>query len=55
MTENYRYPNILQAIWILISLHILSTVLLILWYILVRATGFQLLARQNLSSGSPVL
>ena len=44
MTENQRYPNILQAIWILISLHILSWVLLTLWYILVRVTGFLFLA-----------
>ena len=43
MTQNQRYPNILQAIWILISLHILSWVLLILPYILVRVTGFLLL------------
>ena len=44
MTENQRYPNILQAIWILILLHILSTVLLILWYSFARVTGFPLLA-----------
>ena len=44
MTENYRYPNILQSIWILISLRILGLVLLILRYILVRVTGFLLLA-----------
>ena len=44
MTESQRYPNILQAIWILILLHILSTVLLILWYSFVRVTGFSLLA-----------
>ena len=44
MTENQRYPNILQAIWILISLHILWRVFPILWYILVRVTGFLLLA-----------
>ena len=44
MTQNQRYPNILQSIWILISLHILSWVLLILRYILVRVTGFLLLA-----------
>ena len=44
MTENQRYPNILQAIWILISLHILWRVFAILWYILVRVTGFLLLA-----------
>ena len=50
MTENYRYPNILQAIWILILLHILSTVLLILWYILVRVTGFLLLAHFAVTS-----
>ena len=44
MTENYRYPNILQSIWILILLRILSTVLLILWYSLGgRVTGFLLL------------
>ena len=55
MTENYRYPNILQAIWILILLHILSSVLLILWYSFARVTGFLLLAHQILSSGNPVL
>ena len=44
MTQDQRYPNILQAIWILISLHVLSRVLLILWYILVRAIDFLLLA-----------
>lgn len=50
MTENQRYPNILQAIWILISLHILSRVLLILWYILARVTGFLLLAHPAVTS-----
>ena len=50
MTENQRYPNILQAIWILISLHILSRVLLILWYLLVRVTGFLLLAHPAVTS-----
>ena len=44
MTENYRYPNILQAIWILISLRILWWVLPILWYSFARVTGFSLLA-----------
>ena len=44
MTQNQRYPNILQAIWILILLHILGLVLLILRYILVRETGFLFLA-----------
>ena len=50
MTENYRYPNILQAIWILILLHVLSRVLLILWYILVRETGFLFLAHPAVTS-----
>ena len=50
MTENQRYPNILQAIWILILLHILGVVLFILWYILVRATGFLLLAHFAVTS-----
>lgn len=50
MTENQRYPNILQAIWILISLHILSWVLLILWYSFVRVTGFLLLAHPAVMS-----
>ena len=50
MTQNYRYPNILQSIWILILLHILSWVLLILWYILVRVTGFLLLAHLAVTS-----
>lgn len=44
MTESYRYPNILQAIWLLILLCILWWGLPILWYILVRVTGFLLLA-----------
>ena len=44
MTQDQRYPNILQAIWILILPRILSWVLLILRYILVRVTGFLLLA-----------
>ena len=50
MTQNQRYPNILQAIWILILLHILSRVLLILWYILARVTGFLLLAHFAVTS-----
>ena len=50
MTENYRYPNILQAIWILILLYVLSRVLLILWYILVRETGFLFLAHPAVTS-----
>ncbi len=50
MTENYRYPNILQAIWILILLHILSWVLLILWYSFARVTGFSLLAYPAVTS-----
>ena len=50
MTENYRYPNILQSIWILISLQILSWVLFILWYLLVRVTGFRLLAHLAVTS-----
>ena len=44
MTENQRYPNVLQAIWILILLRILNLMLLILRYLLVRVTGFLLLA-----------
>ena len=50
MTENQRYPNILQAIWILILLRILSLVLLILRYILVRVTGFLPLAHPAVMS-----
>ena len=50
MAENQRYPNILQAIWILILLNILSRVLLILWYILWRVTGFLLLAHPAVRS-----
>ena len=50
MTENYRYPNILQAIWILILLHILSWVLPILWYSFARVTGFSLLAHPAVTS-----
>ncbi|RKU07888.1 hypothetical protein C6502_16130 [Candidatus Poribacteria bacterium] len=50
MTENQRYPNILQAIWILILLHILSRVLLILWYSFARVTGFLLLAHPAVMS-----
>ena len=44
MTQDQRYPSILQSIWILILLRILSLVLLILRYIFVRVTGFLLLA-----------
>ncbi len=50
MTENYRYPNILQAIWILVLLNILSSVLLILWYSFVRVTGFLLLVHFAVTS-----
>ena len=50
MTQNHHYPNILQAIWILILLNILSWVLLILWYILWRVTGFLLLAHPAVTS-----
>ena len=43
MTENYRYPSILQSVWILILFEILWGVLSGLQYFLVRATGFLLL------------
>ncbi len=42
MAQDQPYPSILQAIWILILLHILGLVLLILRYTLFRATGFLL-------------
>ena len=44
MTKDYRYPNIVQSIWILILLEILWWVLLTLRAILLRATGFLFLA-----------
>ena len=44
MTQNYRYPSILQSVWILILLEILWWVLLTLRAILLRATGFLFLA-----------
>ncbi len=50
MTEKHHYPNILQAIWILILLRILSWVLLILRYILVRVTSFLLLTHFAVTS-----
>ncbi len=42
MTENYRYPNIPQSVWILVSLSILILVLSIPFEILKSITGYPL-------------
>ena len=43
MTENYRYPNIRQSVWILVSFLVLVILLVVPLYFIETVTDFPLL------------